>query len=501
VQTRTFLFADLRDYTKFVEHHGDAAAATLIGDYRRLVRAEVARHDGAEVKTEGDSFYVVFNSAQAALRCGMAMLREADRYSAERPDRPMKVGVGIHAGEPQPHEGQFVGEAVIVAARLAQQSGPGELLITEVARALLPHGAAPEMIEREDLPLKGIARAPRVYRVARPRADPAAVARPATETAVPAAAPTGAVVARELIGREAEVRALQGLLEEAKSGAGKLVLVAGEAGLGKSALVRRFLELARERRTTVMVGECTEIEARRPFGPVVDAFASAGLELPREFQIGAPGAQAVAEIDRYVVHGAFVGSLRELGARGAALFVLEDIHWADPATLELVEYLPRHLRSLPILIVATYRSDELHRRHPLNQTLAELDRSRLVTEIRLRPLDEDETARLISSALRLDRRIAETLASAIAADRGRDRGRALSDYGRCADLAERWTDWLIATEVRLRRARLLAAAGDLVAARAELDRFLPYWRKAKATWYLGEIEKKARAMGIEPVPA
>lgn len=66
MQTRTFLFSDLRDYTRFVQQHGDAAAATLIGDYRRLVRAEVARLEGAEVKTEGDSFYVVFSSAQAA---------------------------------------------------------------------------------------------------------------------------------------------------------------------------------------------------------------------------------------------------------------------------------------------------------------------------------------------------------------------------------------------------------------------------------------------------
>ncbi|MDP9253061.1 MAG: hypothetical protein M3O80_08645, partial [Chloroflexota bacterium] len=56
--TRAFLFSDLRDYTSFVEAKGDAAAARLLRDYRTLVRREVARHDGAEVKTEGDSFYV-----------------------------------------------------------------------------------------------------------------------------------------------------------------------------------------------------------------------------------------------------------------------------------------------------------------------------------------------------------------------------------------------------------------------------------------------------------
>lgn len=64
--TRTFLFSDLRDYTRFVETHGDVAATTLIGDYRRIVRAEIAKYEGAEVKTEGDSFYVVFPGARAA---------------------------------------------------------------------------------------------------------------------------------------------------------------------------------------------------------------------------------------------------------------------------------------------------------------------------------------------------------------------------------------------------------------------------------------------------
>lgn len=66
-------------------------------------------------------------------------------------------------------------------------------------------------------------------------------------------------------------------------------------------------------------------------------------------------------------------------------------------------------------------------------------------------------------------------------------------------MAEEWRDWLAVTFIRTRRAGLLAAAGDLGAARAEFDRFLPYWRKAQATWYLGELEKKARAMGVEVV--
>jgi class 3 adenylate cyclase len=148
--TRTFLFSDLRDYTRFVETHGDEAARTLIADYRPIVRREIAEHEGAEVKTEGDSFYVVFTSARAAVACASAILREAATYTRARPQLPMSIGAGIHAGEPVPHEGQYVGSAVFVAARLAQQAAAGELLVSEVVRALLPKGcpSAPDRAGR-----------------------------------------------------------------------------------------------------------------------------------------------------------------------------------------------------------------------------------------------------------------------------------------------------------------------------------------------------------------
>lgn len=168
--TLTFLFADLRDYTSFVERHGDIAAAQLIADYRRLVRREVAGTGGGEVKTEGDSFFVVFSTARQALHCAIGILREAERLNAERPERPLRIGVGIHAGEPVPQGSDYVGSAVNVAARLAQQAGAGELLVSEVVRGLLHAGGTPPMQEREGIALKGVDDPPRVYRVVWQRA-------------------------------------------------------------------------------------------------------------------------------------------------------------------------------------------------------------------------------------------------------------------------------------------------------------------------------------------
>ena len=86
-RTNGFLFADLRDYTRFVEAHGDQAAAELLQAYRALVRDVVARFGGAEIKTEGDSFYVVFPSASSAVQCGLAILEGAgDRRPRWRTD-------------------------------------------------------------------------------------------------------------------------------------------------------------------------------------------------------------------------------------------------------------------------------------------------------------------------------------------------------------------------------------------------------------------------------
>jgi class 3 adenylate cyclase len=160
-----FLFADLRDYTRFAETHGDHAAAELLTLYRALVRAEVERHAGAEIRTEGDSFYVVFPSASAAIRCGLAILEAARSANEQVPERPLRVGIGVHAGETAETAEGFVGSAVNIAARVCSQAKAGELLVTDIVRGLtrtsLPYGFVPIGTRR----LKGIAEPIALYRV------------------------------------------------------------------------------------------------------------------------------------------------------------------------------------------------------------------------------------------------------------------------------------------------------------------------------------------------
>ena len=400
--TRTFLFSDLREYTTFVERHGDIAARELIESYRRIVRAEIAKHEGAEIKTEGDSFYVVFSGTRAAVNAALAILREADRYSAHRPERPMRVGIGVHAGEPVPHEGQYVGSVVIIAARLAQTAAGGELLVTDVVRGLLPRDSNTQMEERA-VSLKGIAHPPLVYAVRRAEA-PVRERAVDPEVVIAATPPVSRqILSPAVVGRDGELATLEALLTEARAGRGRTGLVAGEAGLGKSALLRRFAARARATGARVLIGECTEIEARRPFGPFIDALAGAGLEPPEAIGRNGSGANLLEEAERYRVHAGFALRISDAAAAGPVVIVVEDLHWGDEATYELFPYLARKLGDQPVLLLATYRSDDLHRTHPLNHVLAELARGRLAEEIRLKRLTIDELGDVIRLALGLSR--------------------------------------------------------------------------------------------------
>ena len=185
VLTRGFLFADLRGYTSFVESRGATTAAELLYRYRALVRDAVARHRGAEIKTEGDSFYVVFTSVSRAVQCGLDIAAAARQATEEHPDQPIEVGIGVHAGETVETPEGYVGSAVNMAARLCSAAGPGEVLVSETVRALTANTSEIVYQPAGRRKLKGIVEPTPVYvalpagsvsRAARRRAGRVAVA-------------------------------------------------------------------------------------------------------------------------------------------------------------------------------------------------------------------------------------------------------------------------------------------------------------------------------------
>ena len=175
-QTRGFLFADLRDYTRFVESHGDQAAAELIARFRILVREVIGRFDGAEIRTEGDSFYVVFSSASAAVNGGLAILEAAATTGGDAGTGAIRVGVGVHAGETAETPDGLVGSAVNLAARICALAGPGELLVSDTVRGLTRTFMPVQFVPHGRRRLKGIAEPVLVYRALPASADARAVA-------------------------------------------------------------------------------------------------------------------------------------------------------------------------------------------------------------------------------------------------------------------------------------------------------------------------------------
>jgi DNA-binding CsgD family transcriptional regulator len=154
---------------------------------------------------------------------------------------------------------------------------------------------------------------------------------------------------------------------------GRLMLVAGEAGIGKTTLVRAFC--GRARAVRVLSGSCDALHTPRVLGPFVDIAEETGGELASVVAKGA-------------APGAVVGALmNELRAR-PTIVVLEDLHWADGATLDVLRLLARRIDPLPALVIATYRDDELHRAHPLRMALGELPVAQ-VERISLAPLSLD----------------------------------------------------------------------------------------------------------------
>jgi predicted ATPase len=186
-------------------------------------------------------------------------------------------------------------------------------------------------------------------------------------------------------GRTREQVFLREELATTLSGHGRLVLLGGEAGIGKSTLARDLALEAAARDICVLSGHCYDLSNTPPYGPWLDLVAS----YPSDPALPAPPAAfAGGLLERVTDQAALFAEVRrffaELGSARPLVVLLEDLHWADPASLELLRHVAPHLRQWPILLLATYRVDELTRRHPFSQQLPALVREAEALRLDLR---------------------------------------------------------------------------------------------------------------------
>jgi DNA-binding NarL/FixJ family response regulator len=202
-----------------------------------------------------------------------------------------------------------------------------------------------------------------------------------------------------LVGREAELGSLEAILAEVATKTGRAALVGGDAGIGKSRLLDTFLGRARASGSQTLVGHCVEAETRRPFGPFIDSLRGV-RDLPRLVQTEADLAVADPDV-RYRALRSFGVVFGDLARDEPLVLMIDDLQWADEATMELFAYLARILHERQVLLIGTYRTDELHRLHPLRGVLAALAQARLADVVILRPLTLAGTREMVEATLGL----------------------------------------------------------------------------------------------------
>ncbi|HEY4276699.1 MAG TPA: AAA family ATPase [Conexibacter sp.] len=228
-------------------------------------------------------------------------------------------------------------------------------------------------------------------------------------------ATTTRMTSARLVGRATQLAELEAVLAGAADGRPALAFVAGESGVGKSRLASELMRSARESGARVLSGDCVELgEGELPYAPLVGALRQlvrdgdpALAALPDQLRIalgailpslGGPRGEADGAAQSRLFE-ALLELLDRLGEEAPVLLVIEDLHWADRSTRSFITFLARTLCTEHVAVVATYRSDELHRRHPLRPLLAELERDPSTQRIALPPLTREELSEQLAELL------------------------------------------------------------------------------------------------------
>ncbi len=489
------MFTDLVGSTALADRLGDDAARALLRAHDRILREQFERFDGKVVKGTGDGFLVAFASPRQGVECAVEVQRALSAQHAEGRYPELQVRIGLHSGEPIAEGGDLLGSDVNLAARIEAEAGGGQVLVSELTRQLARRSHGLEFVALGERTLKGFAEPVNLFEVRWPED---VMARP---------------LLTRFVGRVEERGALQQRLEAAIRGQGSLVLVGGEPGIGKTRLVSELALHAVDRGLQVLSGRAYETEGMPPYLPFVEALQQhlrnrSPDELRAELDGNAPYLARLLpdlhrllpeiqetpalgpEAERYRLFDGVSDFLLKVAAAAPLLLFLDDLHWADGATLLLLGHLARRLTEGSLLAVGTYRDAEVEAQHPLAALLAEMTRQRLGSNITLRPFAREEALELAGAVL--GRAPAPHVADALfAATEGNaffteELVRHLEEQGRdLTDPDAAVSDWNIPEGVRQvigrRLARLSSEANRLLAYSSVLGRDLSVAKVAAIT--------------------
>jgi len=410
--TVTFLFTDIEGSTRLLDRLGRDAYGEALQNHRELLRDAVTGSGGSEVDEQGDALLAVFPSAGAALSAAVS----AQRSLAEE-DWPqgadLRVRMGLHTGEAALTGERYVGIAVHRGRRVCEAAHGGQVLVSSATRTVLG-SELPAGIELRDVGevrLAGFDEPERLYQVA---ADGLA-----DGFAEPRAQRPWRDEQLALLERAEELAAVDAAIAAAGGGAGRLVVIEGPAGIGKTALLGEARARAAASGLPVLLARASELETAFSFGVVRQLFegsVASTSEEERSRLLGGAAGQAArlfgsgGSVDESgedvyaLLHGLY-WLTANLAESGPLALAIDDVQWSDPPSLRWLAYLARRLEGMPVCVFASLRPVEDE--HPL---LADLLADPATATVRPNSLTAPSVAELVAQELGSDAEEAFSLA-------------------------------------------------------------------------------------------
>ena len=413
------MYTDIAGYTSLSERD-EEAALRLLEEHRSLLRSTLKRFRGREIKTMGDGFLVEFDNSLSATQCAVEIQRLHSERNAHRPDEPIELRIGIHAGEVTHQDRDVFGSTVNVASRIRPLAKAGGICISRSVVDQIRARFEWPCTEMGPTPQKGVEAPPTLFRVELPWPSRA----PAPEIAkLPRPGlPGPARHEVPLVDRQEELAALRGFVEGTASGEGGLLLLSGEAGIGKTRLVREVRKSADLLGVRTILGSSPEVDGGVPYAPwrevvrrVVRDETPENLgrycgiygnelvklvpELALKIAVSSELPSAPSPEERLRFFEGITQFFERLAEDEPIVIVLEGLIGADAASLQLLRHLVRNLKGSRWGVLGTCREFDVAQPGPLSDCIAGLNRDRLLRTLPLARLGPADVARIVGGVL------------------------------------------------------------------------------------------------------
>jgi len=401
--TVTIMFTDVEESTRLLSTRGFTASHEIMRAYETIIDEKIAEHAGRRIKGLGDGFMISFGSARHGVECALDIQHAIADYSKRNPERKLRIRIGLNTGEVVEEAGDIFGAAVNVAARVAGKARGGEILVSDIVRQLVGPTAEMKFAIRGRYKLKGFPDRWRLHQV-----TPGEV----KETQHVLASDDG------FVDREQERLDIRMVMDRATMGNGSLLFLTGAAGIGTSRLASEVATEAAAKGWLVLTGRSLEKDGA-PYGPFRDVLAGAVTNATAKVlneAVGnhgpllatlAPmlrqkvrGMSAVHEVAANKVREQLFKAIHALltGVQGnkPLLIVLDDLQWADEATVMLLRDLAERVIGSRIVVLGTCWDSELDSGRPFATVMSRLLRRRRAQRIVLNRLSDQDVERIVA---------------------------------------------------------------------------------------------------------